>query len=66
LEQLAREQPSGVFMEERSVERIDSLCQLGQTQQAQAEATRFLQATPSSPLAKRVQQSCAVLRSAPR
>ena len=59
LDQLASEQPNGVLMEERSVERIDGLCQLGRTGQARAEATRFLQATPSSPLAKRVQQSCA-------
>ncbi len=59
LDQLAREQPHGVLMEERSVERIDSWCQLGRTGQARAEAVRFLQATPSSPLAKRVQQSCA-------
>ena len=59
LDQLTREQPNGVLMEERSVERIDSLCQLGRTGQARAEAIRFLRATPSSPLAKRVQQSCA-------
>ena len=59
LDELAREQPRGVLMEERSVERIDGLCQLGRTQQARAEVVRFLQTTPGSPLAKRVQQSCA-------
>jgi len=59
LDKLAREQPNGVLMEERAVERIDGLCQLGRTLAARTEATRFLRASPSSPLAKRVQQSCA-------
>jgi len=59
LDQLAVRFPNGVLTEERSAERISTLCKLGRTEQARAEAARFLGSTPSSPLAKSVRASCA-------
>jgi len=59
LDELAVRFPSGVLAEERSAERVLVLCKLGRTDQARAEAARFLRSTPGSPLAKRITASCA-------
>jgi outer membrane protein assembly factor BamD (BamD/ComL family) len=67
LDELAARFPNGVLTEERSAERISTLCKLGKTEQARAEAARFLRSTPSSPLAKSVKASCAApLDASPR
>ena len=67
LDELALRFPDGVLTEERSTERVLTLCQLGRVAQARQEAARFLRATPSSPLVSRVTASCAgPLPSAPR
>ena len=44
--------------EERAAARVLALCKLGRVSEAQAEATRFLQASPRSPLADRVRKAC--------
>lgn len=49
----------GVLGEERRAERILALCAAGRTAEAKAEAARFLQASPRSPMAARVRSSCA-------
>jgi hypothetical protein len=51
--------PNGVLMEERAATRILSLCQLQRTDEARAQAHRFLAAHPRSVYAERVRDSCA-------
>jgi RNA polymerase sigma-70 factor (ECF subfamily) len=58
LDEHARTFPHGVLTEERSAERVLTLCKLGRKAQARAEATRFLRATPDSPLADSIRKSC--------
>ncbi|APR82269.1 putative secreted protein [Minicystis rosea] len=48
----------GVLHEERRAERILALCAMGRTDDARAEAQRFLAAFPRSPMAERVRSSC--------
>jgi hypothetical protein len=61
LDEHARTFPHGVLSEERSAERITTLCVLGRVDEARKEARRFLAAAPDSPLAKVVRSSCGVV-----
>jgi hypothetical protein len=61
LDDHARTFPHGVLSEERSAERITTLCVLGRVDEAREEARRFLVATADSPLAKVVRSSCGVV-----
>lgn len=54
----------GALREETSVARILALCELGRQAEASADARRFLQSSPSSPLVPRVRASCAFQPSA--
>jgi RNA polymerase sigma-70 factor (ECF subfamily) len=58
LDEHARTYPTGVLAEERSAERVLTLCKLGRKAQARTEAARFLRATPDSPLAQSIRSSC--------
>jgi hypothetical protein len=58
LDEHARTFPDGVFAEERSAERVTTLCLLGRLDQARTEAARFLAVRADSPLAKVVRESC--------
>ena len=58
LDEHARIFPDGVLAEERSAERVTTLCALGRFDQARAEAARFLAIRGNSPLAKAVRGSC--------
>jgi hypothetical protein len=58
LDEHARTFPHGVLSEERSAERVTTLCALGRTDEARAEARRFLATTPDSPLASQIRGSC--------
>jgi hypothetical protein len=49
----------GALREERLATRVLALCNLGRTDEARAEAARFLREYPRSPLAARVKGSCA-------
>jgi hypothetical protein len=51
--------PSGVLAEECSAERVTTLCRLGRTGEACAEARRFDWASSDSPLARGIESSCA-------
>lgn len=55
--------PHGVLREERDVEVVLVLCRLGRRDEARAAAERFLRAHRHSPLAHRVETSCAGLSS---
>jgi len=57
-DQHAKEYPSGALAEERAAARVNALCDLGQTSNAQAAAGAFLRDRPSSPLAARVRMAC--------
>jgi hypothetical protein len=52
----------GQLREERAAARALSLCKLGRTDQASAEAGRFLRDNPRSPLADRVRAACSPAR----
>jgi RNA polymerase sigma-70 factor (ECF subfamily) len=58
LDEHARTFPDGVLAEERSAERVTTLCTLGRVNQARSEAARFLAIHADSPLAKVVRGSC--------
>jgi hypothetical protein len=58
LDEYARTFPHGVFSEERSAERVMTLCALGRTDEARAEARRFLATAQDSPLANDIRHSC--------
>ncbi|MGH7440330.1 MAG: hypothetical protein ACRENE_31945 [Polyangiaceae bacterium] len=58
LDEHARTFPNGVLAQERSAERVTTLCALGRSSEARAEAARFLAATAESPLADAVRGSC--------
>ena len=58
LNEHARSYPSGALAEERAAARVNALCDLGQTDNAQAAAAAFLRDRPSSPLAARVRTAC--------
>jgi len=49
----------GVLGEEERAGRILALCAAGRTAEARAEAQRFLAESPRSPMAARVESSCA-------
>ncbi|AKU99114.1 hypothetical protein AKJ09_05778 [Labilithrix luteola] len=59
LEEHARLFPNGWLVSERAAERIMVLCSLGRRDQAKREARVFLGGRPKSPLAHRVETSCA-------
>lgn len=52
----------GQLHEEREAARVLALCKLGRAESASAEAARFLQNNPRSPLADRVRAACALPR----
>ena len=58
LDEHGREFPHGVLSEERSAERVLTLCKLARRAEARDEAARFLRRTPDSPLAAGVRASC--------
>lgn len=61
LEILAQHQrhfPNGALSQERAAARIQALCALGRSKQAEAELERFIKAWPSSPLEARARRSC--------
>ncbi len=58
LDEHARTFPHGVLSEERSAERVTTLCALGRVAEARVEAQRFLTSAADSPLAKTVRTSC--------
>jgi hypothetical protein len=49
----------GAMGEERAAARIVTLCRLGRTDEARAEAARFIHDRPRSPLVERVRSTCA-------
>jgi type IV secretory pathway VirB10-like protein len=55
----AEENKSGALATERLAAEVFALCQLGRTSEAKARAQQFLKQAPKSPLAARVQSSCA-------
>jgi len=59
LDEHARTFPNGVLAQERSAERVTTLCALGRVGEARTEAARFLAANTESPLADAVRRSCA-------
>jgi hypothetical protein len=56
--QHAREFPGGILSDERDVERITALCDLGRNAEARDAAASFLSRRPSGSLAGRVLSSC--------
>jgi hypothetical protein len=58
LDEHARAFPDGVLAEERSAERVTTLCALGRLGEARAEAAHFLANHSESPLVKVVRRSC--------
>jgi len=58
LDQHAQQFPNGVLAEERSLERISTLCRLGRTSAAQEEFRRFGWGDSDSPLASVARSSC--------
>jgi RNA polymerase sigma-70 factor (ECF subfamily) len=59
LDEHARQFPNGWFAADRAAERIVILCSLGRRAEAVSEAKVFLENRPKSPLARRVEASCA-------
>jgi hypothetical protein len=57
-DQHARAFPAGVLADERDVERITALCDLGRSAEARAAAVSFLSRRPGAPLTGRVLSSC--------
>ena len=53
-----REFPAGILADERDVERIAALCDLGRREDARARASSFLRRRPNAPLTGRVLMSC--------
>jgi hypothetical protein len=49
----------GAMGEERAAARVVTLCRLGRTDEARAEAARFVRDRPRSPLIERVRSTCA-------
>jgi hypothetical protein len=49
----------GAMGEERAAARVVTLCRLGRTDEARAEAARFVHDRPRSPLVERVRSTCA-------
>lgn len=58
LDEHARRHPRGALQQEAAAARILALCDAGRREEARAEAARFLEAAPSSPLAERVRNAC--------
>lgn len=50
--------PAGVLADERDIERITALCELGRSGDARAAAASFLRRRPNAPLTRRVLTSC--------
>jgi hypothetical protein len=58
LEEHASSHPDGALREERTAARVFALCALGRRDEARAEAQRFVESAPRSPLAARVRAAC--------
>ena len=58
LEEHQREFPGGVLAQERSAARIQALCALGRTKEAQSELARLSRTSPSSPHVARARKAC--------
>ena len=54
----ARRFPTGVLADERDVERVTALCDLGRTAEARSVVSSFLRRRPDSPLTRRLLSSC--------
>ncbi len=59
LDEHASRYPQGLLRAESSAQRVLVLCSLGRTDDARAEADRFVAEYPGTPLALRVRSSCA-------
>ncbi len=57
-DQHEREFPAGILADERDVERIAALCDLGRRADARTRASSFLRRRPNAPLTGRVLSSC--------
>jgi len=59
LEEHGSRYPNGILSQEREAARVLALCGLGRHDEARAEAARFVEKQPTSPLSARVRSSCA-------
>ncbi len=58
LEEHRRRFPRGVLAQERTSARVQALCALGRTKQAQAELTQLARSSPNSPHVARAKKAC--------
>ena len=58
LDEHQREFPSGVLAQERTAARIQALCALGRTKEAQPELARLSRTSPNSPHVARARKAC--------
>jgi len=58
LDEHRRKFPRGVLTQERSSARVQALCALGRTKEAQVELARLERASPSSPHVARARKAC--------
>jgi hypothetical protein len=58
LDEHQRKFPRGVLTQERSSARVQALCALGRTKEAQVELARLTRASPSSPHVARARKAC--------
>jgi hypothetical protein len=54
----ARRFPTGVLADERDVERVTALCDLGRSDEARAAVSSFVRRRPDAPLTRRLLSSC--------
>ena len=58
LEEHQREFPGGMLAQERTAARIQALCALGRTKQAESELARLARTSPDSPHVARARKAC--------
>ena len=58
LDEHQRKFPSGVLTQERTAARVQALCALGRTNEAQAELARLARTSPNSPHEARARKAC--------
>jgi hypothetical protein len=58
LEEHQRKFPGGVLTQERTAARVQALCALGRTKEAQAELARLARVSPNSPHEARARKAC--------
>jgi hypothetical protein len=58
LDEHQRKFPGGVLTQERSAARVQALCALGRTKEAQSELARLARTSPNSPLEARARKAC--------